>query len=156
MRRAFCVSVAALVAMYAVKAHGQDINGRPVRLRVDDSGLASIPTIARKDLNVQRDSSREAEVLGMSAPPQRGLPIFFIVVGLIGISVLYQSILEMIRQTYYGGIHIDTRAREAVITSRRDIPANMVFVTDQSGTRQYRSQEFSERLLQGLLGGLRQ
>ena len=66
MRRAFCVSVAAMVAMYAVKAHGQDIDGRPVRLRVDVPGLASIPTIARKDLNVQRDSSREAEVLGMS------------------------------------------------------------------------------------------
>ena len=123
MRRAFCVSVAAMVAMYAVKAHGQDINGRPVRLRVDDFGLASIPTIARKDLNVQRDSSREAEVLGMSAPPQRGLPIFFIVVGLIGISVRYQSILEMIRQTYYGGIHIDTRARE-----RQSLPPVVIFL----------------------------
>jgi hypothetical protein len=61
-------------------------------------------------------------------------------------------IKELLRQSFYGGVIIDTRPQPPTVTNDPKIPANMVFVVDASGkTSQFKSDELSPELLGGLL-----
>jgi hypothetical protein len=49
-----------------------------------------------------------------------------------------------VRQTYYGGVIIDTRSEPPSVTSDPKIPADMVFVIDAQGrTTRYTNNQFS-------------
>ena len=57
---------------------------------------------------------------------------------------LLQMIKELVRQTYYGGVVIDTRSQPPTISSDPSIPANMIFVVDTKGkTTHYTNDKFS-------------
>jgi hypothetical protein len=68
------------------------------------------------------------------------------------VTELLKMIRELYRQTYYGGVVIDTRSQQPMITSDPKIPGNMVFVIDAEGkTKQYTSDQFSLDALKAAL-----
>lgn len=72
--------------------------------------------------------------------------------GVIAIPVLWNAILEMVRQTEYGGVIIDLRTRPPMITNSLAIPANLVTTIHPDGTKEsYESQSFFRDTLQTLL-----
>jgi len=79
------------------------------------------------------------------------VPIRFVIAGAIATPVVLQMIREALRQTYYGGVMIDMRSQPPSVTSNPQIPGNMVFVIDTSGTTtRYTSGQFSLELLGSL------
>ena len=60
------------------------------------------------------------------------------------VTELLKIILELYRQTHYGGVVIDTRQQPPMITSDPKIPGDMVFVIAADGrTTQYTGDQFS-------------
>jgi hypothetical protein len=92
--------------------------GAPVRIRLDDSAIKIIPFGIREQLSVSEDKSPEAQELIASAPPQKAVPIILIAVGVLAIPIIWEAILEMIRQTEYGGVIIDVGKQPPEITNR--------------------------------------
>ena len=86
------------------------------------------------------------------SPPERAVPIIFIIVGAMAVPVVLQMIREALRQTYYGGVMIDMRSQPPSVMSDPRIPGNMVFVieTDGKATR-YTSDQLSPELLSTVL-----
>ena len=122
----------------------QSDNKVVVRVRVDQTAVQAVPAIERKNLSIEPDNSDEGKSLAAQAPAGRALPILVIIAGAIAVTELLQMIKELYRQTYYGGVLIDTCSKPPNITSDLKIPANMVFVTDCEGkTTQYTSDQFS-------------
>jgi hypothetical protein len=77
-----------------------------------------------------------------------------IILGAIAIPVILQMIKELLRQTYYGGVIIDTRMQPPIVTSDVKVPANMVFVIDSNGrTTEYTSDQISGEFLRAVLKG---
>jgi hypothetical protein len=75
-----------------------------------------------------------------------------VIVGAMTIPVVLQMIKELVRQTYYGGGVIDTRAQPASITNDPKIPANMVVVINADGkTGEYTSNQISPDFLKSWL-----
>ena len=125
-----------------------------VRLRIDsDALLYGVPREARRELQEQKDESAEAQQMILQAPPQRRVvPVILIAVGVLAIPVIWNSIQEMYRQYYYGGVLLDLRQSPPLITYSKAIPANMTFVTDTAGkTTEYKADEFTQDLLEKLL-----
>jgi hypothetical protein len=86
------------------------------------------------------------------SPPQRAVPVILIAVGVLSIPIIWNSIQEMYREYYYGGVLIDLRQTPPLITSSKTIPSDMTFVTDPSGkVTQYKASEFTQDLLKTLL-----
>jgi hypothetical protein len=129
-------------------ARGQQDDTVTVRIRVDESVRAVIPPISQGNLTIERDQSEEAKELARRSPETRAVPIILIIVGTIAVTELLQMIKELLRQTYYGGVVIDTRSQPTSVTSDPKIPANMVFVIDVDGkTRRFTNDQFSLDIL---------
>ena len=82
---------------------GQQDGMVTVRIRADDSVRAIIPPIAQGNLTIEPDQSEAAEDLARRSPPQRAVPVFFIIIGAMAVTELVQMIRDMLRQVYYGG-----------------------------------------------------
>jgi hypothetical protein len=74
-----------------------------VRIRADDSVRAVLSPIAQGNLTIEPDQSEAAEDLARRSPPQRAVPVFFIIIGAMAVTELVQMIRDMLRQVYYGG-----------------------------------------------------
>jgi hypothetical protein len=123
-----------------------------IKLRVDQEVFDAIPFGFRRGLVHQEDKSKQAQDLISSAPPERALPVILIVVGALSIPVVWNSIQEMIREYYYGGVVIDTRSTPPSIVNSKEIPANMIIVIDASGRpTKYDSMAFTQEILQNAL-----
>lgn len=65
----------------------------------------------------------------------------------MAVPVVLQMIREALRQTFYGGVVIDTRTQPPSVKSDPQIPGNMVFVIEAGGkTTQYTSDQLSPGL----------
>jgi hypothetical protein len=123
-----------------------------VRIRVDESVRAAIPPLAQKNLTIEPDRSQEAKELALRSPPERAVPIIFIIVGALTVPMVLQMIREALRQSYYGGVIIDMRTEPPSVTSDPKIPGNMVFVIETGGkTTRYTSDQLSPELIGALL-----
>jgi hypothetical protein len=110
-----------------------------VRLRADSTVLQSVPPGVRQHLQVSQDRSPAAKELAAQAPPEKAVPIILIAVGVMSIPVLYSSILEMIRQTFFGGVIIDARTKPVSVINSKSVSANMVLYIAPDGKSQYYS-----------------
>jgi hypothetical protein len=147
-RSCHVLALSAGLALIVRSAPGQPGETVTVRIRVDDSVRAGIPVFAQQNLRIQPDQSAEAKALAQRAPPERAIPIIFIIVGAMTIPVVLQMIRETLRQTYYGGVVIDMRSQPPSITSDLKIPGGMVFVIDPAGkTDRYTNDQLSPELL---------
>ena len=144
-RRTFHIVMLSLSAIALSRnARGQQSDMVTVRIRADDSVRAVIPPIAQRNLTIEPDQSEAAQDLARRSPPQRAVPVIFIIIGAMALTELAQMINEMLRQIYYGGVVIDMRSRPPNVTSDPKVPANMVFVIDTEGkTTRYTSDRFS-------------
>jgi hypothetical protein len=133
-------------------AHGQAPVAAHVRFRIDSEVFHALPQGARQNLETQEDQSPEAQEMVRLSPPQRAVPIILIAVGVLSIPIIWNSIQEIYREYYYGGVIVDLRQTPPLITSSKIIPPNMTFVTDPSGKlTQYKANEFTQQLLETLL-----
>jgi hypothetical protein len=123
-----------------------------VRIRADQTARAVLAPIEQANLAIQPDNSEEAKALAERVPPGRAIPILVIIAGAIAVTELLKMIKELYRQTYYGGVLIDTRTQPPTITNDLKIPASMVFVIDGTGkTTQYSNDQFSLDVLKAAL-----
>jgi hypothetical protein len=77
-----------------------------------------------------------------------------IIAGAIAVTELLKMIQELYRQTYYGGVVIDTRQDTPTITSDPKFPGDMVFViAADRKTTQYIGGQFSIDALKVALKG---
>lgn len=152
-RRTFYFTALALsVAAALPRAAAQQAGMVTLRLRLDDSVRAVIPMLLQRDLAIERDQSEEARELARRAPPERAVPVIFILVGALTVPVVLQLLREALRQTYYGGVIIDTRAQPPSVKSDPQIPGSMVFVIDSEGkTTRYTSDQLSPEWIGSLL-----
>lgn len=152
-RRAFQIgAVSSTSGTFCTGAIGQQPNSVSIRMRVDESVRAAIPLMVQRNLTIERDQSEEAKELAGRAPPERAVPIIFIIVGALTIPVVLQMIREALRQTYYGGVMIDMRTHPPSVTSDLKIPGNMVFVIEPDGkTTRYSSDQLSPELIGAVL-----
>lgn len=114
-------------------AYAQGNQPVTVRIRADERVRSILQPIEEQALSIEPDQSAEAKALAKQVPANRAIPIFVIIVGAIAATELLKMIRELYRQTYYGGVLIDTRTKPPVVTSDPKIPANMVFVVDTDG-----------------------
>lgn len=144
-RRQFHVlSIGLGATSFALAARGQTDEKVNVRIRVDDRARAVLRPIEQKNLTIEPDNSQEAKELAERVPPGRAFPVLVIIGGAIAATELLKMIQELYRQTYYGGVLIDTRQQPPLISSDTKVPGNMVFVIDAQGkTTQYTSDQFS-------------
>jgi hypothetical protein len=125
----------------ASNQHGDMVT---IRIRADETVRAVLPPIIQGNLAIEADQSKEANDLAKRSPPERAVPIIFIIIGAMALVQLMQMIKELLRQVYYGGVIIDTRSQPPSVTSDPQIPANMVFVIGKDGkTTQYKNDKFS-------------
>ena len=144
------VSFGSAIATGVVRVCADDLV--TVRIRADETVRAVLPPIEQATLTIQPDNSKDAKDLAARAPSGRALPILVIIAGAIAVTQLLQMIKELYRQTYYGGVLIDTRLQPPMITSDPRIPASMVFVIDSEGkTTQYTADHFSIDILKTAL-----
>jgi hypothetical protein len=144
-RRQFHIySIGLGTTSFALVARGQTDEMVTVRIRADDAARSVLPPIEQKNLTIEQDNSEAAKELAERVPPGRALPILVIIAGAIAVTELLKMIQELYRQTYYGGVVIDTRLQPPMISSDPRIPGNMVFAIDAEGnTTQYTSDQFS-------------
>jgi hypothetical protein len=144
-RRSFQSGIIALcIAGSDRRASAQQSDMVTVRIRADASVRAVIPPIVQGSLTIEPDQSAEAKDLARRSPPDRAVPILFIIVGAIAVTELLGMIKELVREVYYGGVLIDMRAQPPNVTSDSKIPANMIFVIDPDGkTTRYTSDQFN-------------
>jgi hypothetical protein len=144
-RRNFHLVVLSLVAeAFSRSARGQQGDTVTVHIRADDSVRAVIPPVAQRNLKIEPDQSEEAKELARRSPDTRAVPIILVIVGAIAVTELLQMIKELVRQTYYGGVVIDTRPQPPSVTNDPKIPASMVFVIGADGkTTRYTNDQFS-------------
>ena len=103
-RRTFHIVVLSLgAAAFSTSATSQQGETVTVRIRADESVRAVIPPIAQRNLTIERDQSEEAKDLAGRSPPERAIPIIFIIAGAMAVPMVLQMIREALRQTYYGG-----------------------------------------------------
>src|SRR5437868_7141527 len=128
-RRSFhIVSILMGAAALTCGASGQQGDTITVRIRADESVRAIIPPIAQNDLKIEHDQSQEAQELVRLSPTTRAVPIILIIVGAIAVTELLQMIRELLRQVYYGGVVIDTRAQPPSVMSSPNLPGNTLLV----------------------------
>jgi hypothetical protein len=152
-RRTFHIAIVSFgSAALSQRASGQQGDTVTVRMRVDESVRAAIPPLAQKNLTIEPDPSQEARELALRSPPERAIPIIFIIAGAMAVPMVLQMIREALRQTYYGGVIIDMRTEPPSVASDPKIPGNMVFVIETGGkTNRYTSDQLSPELIGALL-----
>src|SRR5262249_34933379 len=117
-RRTFHIILISLgPATFPLGAGGQQGGTVTVRIRADDTVRAVIPLLAQRNLNIERDQSDEAKELAQRVPPTKAVPIIFIIVGAMAVPVVLEMIREALRQTYYGGVIIDTQTQPPTVKS---------------------------------------
>jgi hypothetical protein len=97
-----------------------------VPMQIDEGALQTIPGDERTDVAVKEDTSPEAQVLIKAALPGRAIPVIYVVVGVLSIPTIWDTIHEMLRRSYYGGVLIDARQLPALITHDKSLPAGIV------------------------------
>jgi hypothetical protein len=144
-RRTFDIAMLSLgAAAFPGGANAQQGDTVTVRIRADDSVRAGIPPIVQRNLTIEPDQSAEAKDLARRSPATRAAPVILMIVGAIAVTELLQTIKELLRQVYYGGVVIDTRSQPPSVTNDPKIPANMVFVIDTKGnTSRFTNDKFS-------------
>jgi hypothetical protein len=152
-RRTFHIAIVAFgSSALSQRALGQQGDKVTVRMRVDESVRTAIPPLAQKDLTIEPDRSQEARELALRSPPERAIPIIFIIAGAMAVPMVLQMIRQALRQTYYGGVIIDMRTEPPSVASEPKIPGNMVFVVETGGkTTRYTSDQLSPELIGALL-----
>jgi hypothetical protein len=152
-RRTFHTAIVSFgAASLSERAGGQQGDTVTVRMRVDQSVRAAIPPLAQRNLTIEPDRSQEAKDLALRSPPERAIPIIFIIAGAMAVPMVLQMIREALRQTYYGGVIIDMRTEPPTVTSDPKIPGNMVFLIEAGGkTTRYTSDQLSPELIGALL-----
>jgi hypothetical protein len=152
-RRTFYIVAFSLANTALSKAaSAQQSDTVTVRMRVDESVRAAIPPIVQRNLTIEPDQSDEAKALAGRSPPERAVPIIFIIVGALTVPMVLQMIREALRQTYYGGVIIDMRTEPPSVASDPKIPGNMVFVIETGGkSTRYTSDQLSPELIGALL-----
>jgi hypothetical protein len=114
-----------------------------VRLRADSTVVQSVPSDVLQHLRISQDVSPEAKALAARSPPEKAVPIILIAAGVMAIPVLYSSILEMIHQTYYGGVIIDARTKPVSVINNTSVPPNMVlYIAPDGKSQSYSALEF--------------
>jgi hypothetical protein len=152
-RRQFVIAISTLVCG-AISPVSAQVGSAEVRIRLDDSALKTIPLTTRQQLAISQDTSPIAQDFIASAPPQKAIPIILIAVGVLSVPIIWNAILEMIRETEYGGIIIDLRQHPAEITNSKKIPADYVMIISQDGKEEImESLKFSQTTLSKLLSG---
>jgi hypothetical protein len=143
-RQFYALSVGLGATSFTLIVHGQTDERVTVRIRADDAARAVLQPIEQKNLKIEPDNSEAARKLAERVPPGRAVPVLVIIAGAIAVTELLKMIQELYRQTYYGGVVIDTRQQPPEISSDPTIPGNMVFVIDAEGkTTQYTGSQFS-------------
>jgi hypothetical protein len=103
-RRAFHITIVSFgAAALSQRASGQQGDTVTVRMRVDESVRAAIPPLAQKNLTIEPDRSEEARELALRSPPERAIPIIFIIAGAMAVPMVLQMIREALRQTFTAG-----------------------------------------------------
>jgi hypothetical protein len=124
------------------------LEGRQVRIQLDDGALQQIPGDERDDLAVMQDSSPSAQALVKATPPGRAIPIIYVVVGILSIPVIWDTIREMLRRDHYGGVLIDARQSPALITHDLALSADtLLFIGPDGHSERYTSRNVPEDLL---------
>ena len=119
-----------------------------VRIRFDDQVRVVFPSDQIQLLQILPDTSRDAADLSAHVPPNKGAPVILIALGIVAIPVLWQAILEMRRQTYYGGIVIDARQTPPLISHGLNIPPELIlFIHPNGTTERFTPNEFSRNTL---------
>lgn len=146
------LAMASLTALSpSMASYGQQ-QAVTVRLRVDQAIIQMLPPQTQSGLSIQQDTSTEAKALSSQAPPEKAVPVILIAIGVLAIPVLWNSIEEMARQYYYGGVLIDARSSPPNVTYSKAVPSNMVFFIGADGKYQeFKSMDFSEADLVKLL-----
>jgi hypothetical protein len=152
-RRTFHIAIVSFgSAALSQRVSGQQGDTVTVRMRVDESVRTAIPPLAQKNLTIEPDRSQAARELALRSPPERAIPIIFIIAGAMAVPMVLQMIREALRQTYYGGVIIDMRTEPPSVASDPKIPGNMVFVIETGGkTTRYTSDQLSPELIGTLL-----
>ncbi len=128
------------------------VESRSVRIQLDEGALQTIPGDERADVVVEEDKSAVAEALIKDTPPGRAVPIIYIVVGVLSIPVIWETVREMLRREYYGGVVIDARQTPALITHDKILPADTVlFIGPDGKSQRYEARNISEDLLTKLI-----
>jgi hypothetical protein len=123
-----------------------------VTMQVDGGTASSIPGDERAGIVQKQDRSPSAAALDAKVPPGRAIPLIYLVVGMLSLPVIWNTIREMLRRDYYGGVIIDTRGADVSIKHDPAVPAEMVFVIQQDGTVQkFAATDFSETVLQRIV-----
>ena len=149
-RRIFAGSTAAwvLCPVQGRAALPPGLEGRSVRIQLDDGALQTIPGDERADVTVAEDKSTTAQALIKETPHGRAVPIIFIVIGVLSVPVIWDTIREMLRRQYYGGVIIDGRQTPASITHDKTLPAEMVlFIGSDGKSQRYEAKNIPEDLL---------
>jgi hypothetical protein len=124
------------------------VEGRSVRIQLDDGALQTIPGDERADATAEEDKSEAAQALIKETPKDRAVPIIFVVVAVLSIPVIWDTIREMLRRQYYGGVIVDARQTPALITHDKTLPAEMVlFIGADGKSQEYEAKNFSEDIL---------
>jgi hypothetical protein len=150
-RRAAAVSVASwllLLPRLGWTALPPGVEGRRVRIQLDDGALQAIPGDERADVTVTQDTSPAAQALIRATPPERFPPVIYVVVGVLSVPVIWDTIREMLRRDQYGGVLIDARRTPALITYDKTLPADLVLFIDPDGhSQRYESRNIPADLL---------
>jgi hypothetical protein len=127
------------------------VKGRPVRIQLDRGALQIIPEDERANLTVTEDKSAKAQALIKETPHERAIPVIYLVIGALSIPVIWDTVQEMLRREYYGGVIIDARRTPALITHDKSLPARFVlFISADGKSNKYEAKEFSENMLEKL------
>jgi hypothetical protein len=123
-----------------------------IRIQLDQQALNAVPGRERAGLEVREDTSPAAEDLKARSLPGKGVPIIYLVVGLLSLPSIWATIQEMLRRREYGGVIIDMRTSPANIHHDQSLQADLVLVIKADGSTQtVRSTLATEDFLKGIL-----
>ena len=160
MMRRRCAVAGLIAAWFAFPARGMaalppGVEGRSVRIQLDQGALQTIPGDERADVMVEEDKSAKAQALINEAPRDKAIPVIYLVVGVLSIPVIWDTVQEMLRRRYYGGVIIDGRQTPALITHDKSLPANWVlFISPDGKSEKFEAKDFFEVVLEKLAPGL--
>lgn len=127
------------------------VEGRSVRIQLDQGALQTIPGDERADVKVAEDKSAKAQALIKETPHEKAIPVIYLVIGVLSIPVIWDTVQEMLRREYYGGVIIDARQTPALITHDKSLSARFVlFISADGKSEKYEAKDFSENVLEKL------
>jgi hypothetical protein len=152
VRRHFTLGISAVLLCGSVpELSAETADTVAVRIRLDDSAIQAIPPRVRQELSVSEDNSPSAQELIAAAPPQKAIPVILIAIGILSIPIIWDAILEMIRETEYGGVLIDMRVQPTAISNSKAVPAEFILIIHPDGSiERVESQGFSRSALESV------